>query len=252
MIKLCIANRKGGVSKTTTAVNLSSILAELGKSVLLIDLDPQSNATDNLGISSDILEFSAYDIIAKDKDIREVIIKTEFDVDLIPSSSNLADAELEVASKMNRERIISDAITSSGIDYDFIIFDLPPNLGLLSINGLVASDEVIIPVDIGKFSLSGIGDLLEIISLIRKSQLNPNLNVLGVLMTKVDYRTNISKEMERVLKESVGDKVFKAKIRQNVKIAECQSEQKPINHFDKNCSGYREYLQFAKEVLEYV
>lgn len=252
MIKLCIANRKGGVSKTTTAVNLSSILAEKGKSVLLVDLDPQANATDNLGISSETLELSAYDIIAKNRSMEEVIINTNFGVDLVPSSSELASAELEVAGRINRENIISDAIINSNIDYDFIVFDLPPNLGLLSINGLVASDEVIIPVDIGKFSLSGIGDLLEIISLIRKSKLNSHLDVLGVLMTKVDYRTNIGKEMERILKESVGDKVFKTKIRQNVRIAECQANQKPINHFDKNSSGYREYLQFTEEVLKHV
>ena len=251
-MKICIANRKGGVSKTTTAVNVASIMVEKGYKVLLIDLDPQANATENLGINTDELDSTMYHVIAKNHPIIDAIQHTEFGVDIVPSSVDLAEAEIEVASKINREKILSNALDDHRLDYDFILFDLPPNLGLLSINGLVATDSIIITVDVGMFSLSGIGDLLEVVNLIRKSKLNERLDVLGVLMTKVDNRTNISKRMKEILTESVGDKVFKTQIRQNVKIAESQINQMPINHYDKASIGYIEYVKFVEEVLDNV
>lgn len=252
MIKLCIANRKGGVSKTTTAVSLSSILAEKGNKVLLIDLDPQGDASDNMGLDIDNLKSTVYDVITGKLPIIDVIQSTTFNVDVVPANSRLAEAELELASKINREKTLSDAIGEANLKYDFLVFDLPPNLGLLSINGLVASDDVIISVDVGRFSLSGIGDLLEIINLIRKSKLNPTLDVLGVLMTKVDYRTRMAKIMKQTLQDNVGDKVFKTRIRQNATVSESQNNQTPINYFDKKSSGYKEYLKFTEEVLENV
>lgn len=254
MIKLCIANRKGGVSKTTTAVNLSSILSELGHSVLLIDLDAQGDASDNMGFDVNDLDdiYTTYDVMTGKIPLRQAISKTDFNVDMIPTNSRLAESETELSSKMNREKILSDAIEEANLDYDFIIFDLPPNLGLLSINGLVASDSVVVTVDVGRFSLSGISDLLEIISLIRKSRINSELDILGVLMTKVNYSTRIARTMQNALEEIVGNKVFKTKIRQNVTIADGQSQQKPINFYDRNCNGHKEYVKFAKEVLENV
>ena len=193
-----------------------------------------------------------YHVTAKGLPIIDVIQHTDFGVDIAPSSSELAEAEIEVASKINREKILYNAIDDSRLNYDFILFDLPPNLGLLSINGLVATDNIIITVDVGMFSLSGIGDLLEVVNLIRKSKLNEYLDVLGVLMTKVDNRTNVSKKMKEILVESVGDKVFKTQIRQNVKIAESQINQMPINHYDKASVGYVEYVKFVEEVLKNV
>lgn len=249
-MKICIANRKGGVSKTTTAVNMASIMVEKGYRVLLIDLDPQANATENLGVNIDKVENTMYHVIAKGYPIIDIIQHTDYGVDIAPASTELAEAEIEVAGKINREKIICNAIDDDRLDYDFILFDLPPNLGLLSINGLVATDNIIITVDVGMFSLSGIGDLLEVVNLIRKSKLNERLDVLGVLMTKVDNRTNISKKMKNILEESVGDRVFKTQIRQNVRIAESQINQMPINHYDKTSIGYIEYVKFVEEVLE--
>lgn len=252
MIKLCIANRKGGVSKTTTAVNMSSILAEKGYKVLLIDLDPQGNATENFGLNPEELPNTMYQVIVEGLPLNDAICETKFGVDIIPSNTNLADAEIKVANRINREKILSNAMEEANLNYDFIIFDLPPNLGVLSINGLVATDKIIITVDVGVFSLTGIGDLMAMVSLIRKSQLNPKLDVLGVLMTKVDNRTNISKSIKDILVNSIGDMVFNTQIRQNVKIAESQINKQPINFYDKACFGYVEYSKFVEEVLENV
>ncbi len=253
-IKLCIANRKGGVSKTTTAVNMSSILAEEGYKVLLIDLDPQGNATENLGLIPIDLQQTIYEVIIGQIPLKQAIYKTNFNVDIIPANVNLAEAEIEIANKINREKILDNLINESGIDdkYNFIIFDLPPNLGLLSINGLVATDKVIVPVDVGLFSLSGISDLISLIGLIKKSQLNSDLDIMGVVMTKVDNRTNASKDIKKLLQDSLGNMVFQTQIRQNIRIVESQINNQPINFYDKSSFGYIEYSDFVKEVLELV
>lgn len=251
MIKLCIANRKGGVSKTTTAVNMSSILVEKGYKVLLIDLDPQGNATENLGLNPEELSNTIYQVLAKDLPLYEAIHETKFGIDIIPANTELAYAEIALANKLSRDKILSNAIGSADLAYDFVILDLPPNLGLVSINGLVASDRVIITVDVGVFSLTGISDLMALIGLI-KNQLNPKLDVLGVLMTRVDNRTNLAKNIKKILETSLGSMVFNTQIRQNVAIAESQINNKPINFYDKACAGYIEYCKFAEEVLESV
>ena len=253
-IKLCIANRKGGVSKTTTAVNMSSILAEEGYKVLLIDLDPQGNASENLGLILAELQNTIYEVIAEKILIKKAIHKTNYGIDIIPANIDLAEAEIEIANKINREKILDNLIKESNIEkeYNFIIFDLPPNLGLLSINGLVATDKVIVPVDVGLFSLSGISDLISLIGLIKKSQLNSDLDIMGVVMTKVDNRTNASKDIKILLENSLGNMVFQTQIRQNIKIVESQINNQPINFYDKTSSGYIEYLEFVKEVLKYV
>jgi chromosome partitioning protein len=250
MIKICLSNRKGGVSKTTTAVNMSSILTEIGYKVLLIDLDAQGDSTQNLNVDCDNLEYTIYDVLVNDLPITNAIIHTAFNIDLVGANKNLANAEIQLHNKLNRDSLLSMAINKTNLPYDFIIFDLPPDLGLLSINGLVATDEVIIPVDIGIFSLTGINELISLMGLIKKGQLNTNINLMGVLITKVDNRTNLSKEIESILSEALGNKVFKTQIRQNIKIADSQSKNKPINHFDKTCTGYLEYKEFVKEVLD--
>ena len=252
MIKLCMANRKGGVSKTTTAVNTSSVLAELGYKVLLIDLDPQANATENMGLISEELTNTIYHVLAKDLPLEKAIYHTDFNVDLIPSNSKLSDVELEIQSKLNREKILSDSIENANLNYDFIIMDLPPNLGLLSVNGLVATDKIVITVDVGAFSFSAINDLISLIGLIKKSRLNPNLDMLGVLMTRIDNRTNVAKKVRNMLESALGNRIFDAQIRQNIRITESQMEHKPINYFDKTSTGYLEYLEFAKEVISRV
>lgn len=250
MMKICLSNRKGGVSKTTTSVNMSSILAEMGYKVLLIDLDPQSDSTKNFCIDGGELEYTIHDILTKDLPLKQAIVKTNFNVDLIGSNKNLANAEIQLHNKLNRDSILSFAIGEANLDYDFIIFDLPPDLGLLSINGLVSSDHVIIPVDVGYFSLSAINELVSLMSLIKKGHLNDKINLLGVLITRVDNRTNISKKIKTILNEALEDKVFDIQIRQNSAIAESQLESKPINYFSKDCTGYKEYKEFVEEVLE--
>lgn len=252
MIKLCMANRKGGVSKTTTAVNTSSILAELGYKVLMIDLDPQANATENMGLDAESLTNSIYHVLAKGLPLKKAIYKSDFNVDVVPANSKLSDVELEIQAKLNREKLLLTAIDEANLDYDFAILDLPPNLGLLSVNGLVATDNIIITVDVGVFSLSGINELMSLVSLIKRSQLNKELDILGVLITKVDNRTNLSKRTKETLTSALGDRVFNTQIRQNVTITDSQSNYMPINHFNKNCTGYLEYLEFTEEVISRV
>lgn len=250
MIKICISNRKGGVSKTTTAVNMSSILAEKGYKVLLIDLDAQGDATQNLGIDIDTLGSTIYDVLLKELPLGQAIVPTEFGVDIIGANKILANAEIQLHNRLNRDSLLRFAIEEAELDYDFIVFDLPPDLGLLAINGLVATNRVIIPVDIGVFSLSGINELISTMGLIKKGQLNNDIELLGVLITKVDNRTNLGKKIRAMLEDALEDKVFNTQIRQNIKISDSQSESKPINFFEKSCSGYIEYEEFVEEVLE--
>lgn len=252
MIRICIANRKGGVSKTTTAVNMSSILAEKGYKVLLIDLDPQGNATQNLGLSSGELKYTIYDVLINNASIYKAIYETEFNVDVVGANDNLSNAEIALHSELNRDSILSLRLSELNLKYDYILLDLPPELGTLSINGLVASDYVIIPIDVGRFSLTGINELTSLISLIKKAKLNEHVSILGILLTKIDNRTNITKKRISELHGALGDIVFNTQIRQNVKIIESQNKDKPINHYDKECSGYTEYDKLVEEVLENV
>lgn len=252
MIKIAMVNQKGGVTKTTSAVNISSSLSEMGYKVLAVDLDPQGNLGYNFGLDTDNLEKTVYDLFTKDVNINDIIIKTEFNIDVLPSNLLFANAELEISSKMNREGILKKAFKNLETDYDFVIIDLPPSLGLLSLNGLALADNIIIPLDNGIFSLSGLKQLLGVINLIKENDINPSIDIIGVLLTKVDKRTNMSKEMYSNLEELFGEKVFKTQIHQNIKIAESQKAQKPINYFLPNNRGSIEYKELAKELVERV
>ena len=252
MIKIALVNQKGGVSKTTSAVNISSNLAEFGYKTLAVDLDPQGNLGYNFGLDTDNLESTIYDVLTKGALIKDTIYKTEFNVDVLPSSLLLANAELEISSKMNRESILRNAFKKADLDYDFCIMDLPPNLGLLTLNGLTLADYIIIPQDCSVFSLSGINQLAGIIKLIKENELNPNLEILGVVLAMVDSRTNISKEMYETLKEVFEDKVFKTQIHQNVKIPESQKAQQPLNFFAKDNRGNIEYKELTQELIDRV
>ena len=252
MITIALVNQKGGVAKTTSAVNIASNLAELGYKVLAVDLDPQGNLSYNFGLDIDNLDPTIYNVLAQNANIEEAIHKTEFGVDIVPSNLLLANAELEISSKMNRESILKNAFLKTSLDYDYCILDLPPNLGLLTLNGLALVDNIIVPLDCGIFSLAGINQLVSIIQLIKDNNLNPNLDILGVLLTKVDARTNLSKEIYEALGEIFGDKLFKTQIHQNIKIAESQKAQQPMNYFLPDNRGNVEYKEVTKELIERV
>lgn len=249
---ISLVNQKGGVAKTTTAVCLSSLLSEMDKKVLVIDLDAQGNLTENFGIDGDELSNTIYEVLTQDLPLNEAIHTTEFGVDIIPANINLANTELDIANKMSRETLLKRAFKNINIDYDFVILDLPPSLGLITLNALALSDYVLIPVDAGVYSLSGINQLIKIIKMVKDNDLNDKLDVLGVLLTKADDRINVTKQMLETLDDIFKDKLFNTYIHHNSRILESQRESKPINFFDKSSRGYKEYKELAKEVIERV
>lgn len=251
MRKIAFTNQKGGVGKSTSCINIAAILGNMGHKVLVIDLDPQGNCTQGFGIEEyDIQQNSIYDVLVKKKDIYSAILNTKYkNVDIIPSYLVLANAELELASAFSRETILQMAISKSQIDYNFILLDLPPSLGLLTVNGLAAADEVVIPVDVGVFAIAGINQLVNVINIV-KENINQQLGITGVLLTKKDGRTNLAKEIHESLSEIFGDKLFKTVIHINVKIAEAQREQKPIIFYDKDCRGTSEYEAVTNELIK--
>ena len=249
---ISLVNQKGGVAKTTTAVCLGSLLAELGSKVLVVDLDAQGNLTENFGINGDEIDNTIYEVLTQDLPLKQAIHTTEFGVDIIPSNINLASAELDIANKMSREMILRRAFKKADLDYDFVILDLPPSLGLITLNSLALSNYVLIPVDAGVYSLSGINQLVKIITTVIENDLNDDLSVLGVLLTKADDRINVTKDIQDTLRDMFGDKLFNTYIHHNSKILESQRDHKPINYFDKKSRGYLEYKELAKEVIERV
>ena len=253
MRRIAFTNQKGGVAKSTSCINIASILGEQGKKVLVIDLDPQANATMGLGIEWNDLEgrTTVYDCLVSEEPITAAVMSTKFEnVSVIPSYITLANAEIEISSKVGRETLLKDSIDLACVEeiFDYVLFDLPPTLGLLTINGLVAATEIIIPIDTGIFAMSGIQQLINIINLVKR-KLNSKLKVLGVLMTKVDSRTNLSKELYSDLKEIFDNRLFNTVIHQNVRIAEAQKEMTPINYFDSKCKGTEEYRAVTDEIL---
>jgi chromosome partitioning protein len=250
---ICIAvfNQKGGVSKTTTAINLSAALAEKGKKVLVIDDDPQANTTNGLGVDDDNLQASIYNLLHNQCKLEDIIIHTQYGVDLIPADISLSNAEITLANVMSRETILNRILRPYVKLYDYIILDCPPSLGLLSINALVAADYLIIPVSPAYFSIKGIKHLLGTVNLVRDN-LKPELKIMGVIITKFDSRVNLSKDIRTELINVFGDQVFKTVIRKNSQIEYAQDKQKPISYFDRACNGCIDYFKLADEVISYV
>lgn len=249
--KLAIINQKGGVGKTTTAINLGTYLARTGKRVLVLDLDPQGNTTSGFGFETENLSGCLYNVLIDSAPIHRVRKETNThkNLHLAPASINLAAAEVELVSQLAREHKLKAALDEIGDDYDYVLIDNPPSLGLLTVNGLVAADRVVIPVQAEYYALEGLGQLLSTIKRVRV-QLNPNLDLLGVLVTMYDRRTSLSKEVHNELKKHFGKHVFTTVIPRNVRLAEAPSYGKTIVEYDKFSKGALAYKNLSKEVLE--
>lgn len=244
-----IANQKGGVGKTTTSVNLSTILAKKGKKVLLIDADPQGNATSGLGIDKDV-NFSVYDVLINDVDIENTVVQSLVKkLDVCPSNINLAGAEVELVSMMSREHRLKEKIDEQKDKYDYIIIDCPPSLGLITLNAFTASDSVLIPVQCEYYALEGLGQLINTIELVKK-HLNKNLTIEGALLTMFDIRTKLSNQVVEEVTKYFGDKVYKNVIPRNVRLSEAPSYGMPISVYDPKSKGAKSYERFVKEFIK--
>ncbi|MBP7254168.1 MAG: ParA family protein [Negativicutes bacterium] len=246
---IAIANQKGGVGKTTTSVNLSACLGELGQRVLLIDIDPQGNATSGLGIDKGKIEKSIYDVLVDDIPIKDTVIGTEVDnLKVLPATIQLAGAEIELVASMSRETKLKKAIDKIKNEYDFVIIDCPPSLGLLTINSLTAANSILVPIQCEFYALEGLSQLLKTITLIQDN-LNQDLVLEGVVLTMFDSRTNLSGQVVQEVKNHFQQKVFKTIIPRNVRLSEAPSFGRPVIKYDPKSKGAEVYYNLAKEVL---
>ncbi len=247
---LAVANRKGGVGKTTTTVNVATAMAAAGKKVLVIDLDPQGNASTSMGIDKKGAVRSSYDVLLGEAKLTEAVVWTEIpNFSLVPSSPDLAAAEIELIEMDKREFALKKAINKDAVNYDYILIDCPPSLSLVTINALVAADAVIVPLQCEFLALEGISDLIQNINIIKKN-FNPNLTLHGVVLTMYDKRNNLTQMVEEDVRNFFGKKVYDTVIPRNVKISEAPSHGKPVLLYDFKCPGSQAYIGLTKEVLK--
>lgn len=245
-----IANQKGGVGKTTTAVNLSASLAIGGKKVLLIDSDPQGNATTAFGFEKEKLQKTLYHVLIDQSSLSEVILRTEIEeLGLVPSNIHLIGAEVELLEVPWREKKLKEVLKGEKGKYDFVIVDCPPSLGVLTLNALVAADSVIIPLQCEFYAMEGLTQLLRTIRIV-KERYNPGLQIQGILLTMYDGRNNLCRQIARQVRDYFGSKVFNTVIPRNVRLSEAPSYGKPVLLYDRNSTGAHSYLELAKEIVE--
>lgn len=248
---VAITNQKGGVGKTTTAVNLTASLAAMERKTLLIDMDPQGNATSGLGVDADSLEKTVYEVIIGKLEAHEAVMDTEIGfLKLLPSNIKLSGAQIELVSMLEREKKLYYAIQSLDSEYDYIFIDCPPSLGILTVNAMVAAKSVLIPIQCEYYALEGVGQLLNSIRLVQRS-LNPKLTIEGILLTMYDSRLNLSNQVSDEVRSYFEDRVYQTVISRNVKLGEAPSFGKPIILYDILSTGAKSYLQLAKEVDNY-
>ena len=247
---MAIINQKGGVGKSTTAINLSAALGELGKQVLLVDLAPQGNSSSGLGIEKSQVHNCVYDVLLNDVAIEDVIIPDVGEgLDLVPATINLAGAEVELVSEMARENRLKDAVGSLRGKYDYVFIDCPPSLGLLTVNALVAADKLLIPIQCEFYALEGVTKLLDSMKRV-KTRLNPTLDIFGVLLTMYDGRTTLSRQVVEEVRSYFGKTVFTTLIPRTVKLSEAPSFGQPITQYDPSGKGAQSYVNLAKEVVQ--
>ncbi len=247
---IAIANQKGGVAKTTTAVNLSAWISMMGKKVLLVDTDPQGNATTGVGVDKDQVINCIYDAIINEMPLRKIITSTAVDhLDLVPATIELAGAEVELAGMEGREKILKQALAEIKMKYDFIFIDCPPSLGLLTINALVAAGALIIPIQCEYYALEGLGQLINTFKMVQQ-RLNPDLVLEGVLLTMFDGRTNLAIQVVDEVKKYFKEKVYRAIVPRNVRLSEAPSYGKPVMVYDRRSRGAEVYRELAKEVMK--